>query len=415
MSTKLTKKGKIFYIEGTIRFGDQSVRIRETTGCSDQKSAEIVSVRRCAEIVEQLLLGEIPTKARRVPGFATAAADYEEEKATKDKKPLGKQDRDKLLTLGKFFGEKRVNAFEADDWDDFVSSELDDPAPATIRRWFSMFSPPLVRAAKKFKFMLPQFLLPAEGPLREIFLEPGDRDGLLAEYAEHAKPVALTLCMQGCRHFEALRLDWEDVSFDRNTLTYRETKNGSPRVGPMHPEVRSTLEGMYHGQNGPVFTTRDGETYLDRRLASHGDGPDGSGIRRAHATALRRFVVTKFMKRQPTCRHCGCTLLKRPGHSANAIVQLAVIRPNGEREELSDYSLSCHKCDRANPPTSPAKINWFRIHDWRHHWASWFIMDDGDETSLMTLGGWKNQKMVARYVKLDVRHLAKKLAQTQRR
>lgn len=414
MSAKLKKRGPVFWIEGTIRVGKASIRIRETTGCRDKGGAELIYARRCAEISEQLLRGERPG-GRRIPGFATAAADYVEDK-DKGARPLGNQDRAKLLTLAEYFGEKPVDAFEPEDWADFVTEKLDDPAPATVRRWYAMFSPPLVRTAAKFRVPLPKFVLPSEGPAREIFLEPADRDGLLPSYAEHVQPIALMLCLQGCRVSEALRLRWSDVSFSRNTLTFRHTKNGELRVVPIHPEVRTALEKLYqHRSVGLVFVKPDGTPYADRRAASHGNGTDGSGIRKAHATALRRFTVSKLFTGQESCPHCGCRLVEAPSTPQSAWVELALVRPAGAREELSDYRLSCAQCIRKGRSELIAKINWFRIHDWRHHWASWFIMDGGDAPSLMALGGWKNPKMVQRYVKLDVRHLEQKLAQSQRR
>jgi integrase len=412
MATKLRKRGGVYQIEGTIRVGEQSVRVRKTTGCSDAKTAEIVHVQEVAKITERLLRGEDPAKADGVPGYATAAADYEEAKRKKEKKPLGKQDCNKLVVLGEFFGEKPCDGFEDEDWDEFVEDKLEGAAPATVRRWFSMFSPPLVRTAEKFKFMLPKFVLPEEGPVRNIHLEPKDRDHLLACYADHARAPARMMCYQGCRHSECLRLDWIDVSLARNMVIFRETKNGTDRPVPLHPEVRADLEKMYRGQSGRVFLTPDGKPYLDRRAASHGDGPDGSGLRTAHATALRRFTIEKLVKEQHVCRHCGRALVAAPGQATSAVVELAVIRPAGEREKLANYALSCAGCHETS---RAAKINWFRPHDWRHHWASHAAMDGCDGAELMRLGGWKSPKMVQRYVDLNLEHLAKKLAQSQRR
>jgi integrase len=414
MSVKLIRRGEVYHLSGTIRVGKKSVRVRETTGCHDEESAQIELVKRSAEITTQLLRGEDPGRAKAIPGFATAAADYQEANE-KDGKRLGNQDRRKLLRLGEYFGEKPVDEFEPEDWDRFVEDELDDPAPGTVRRWFSMFSPPMVRTAAKFKFTLPEFVLPSEGPIREIFLEPEDRDRLLAAYADHARRVARMLCYQGCRHFEALRLEWPNVSLSRDTLTFRVTKNGESRTVPLHPEIRANLGDMHRGQmSGRVFLTPDGKPYVDRRAASHGDGTDGSGIRTAHRTAVRRFTIKKLMKEQRSCRHCGGALIEEPGHDLSAVVELAVTRPAGEREQLGDYALSCSECHAKNGSCAAAKINWFRLHDWRHHWASWAAMDGCDAPTLMALGGWKSPKMVQRYVKLDVRHLAKKLAQSQR-
>jgi len=413
MSTKLTKRGDVYHIAETVRVGKKSVRIRETTGCRDKEAAEIARTKIIAEITEQLLRGEDPGKSKSVPGYATAAADYEEAKRKKEKKALGKQDCNKLVVLGEFFGEKPCDGFEDEDWDEFVEEKLEGAAPGTVRRWFSMFSPPLVRTAEKFKFMLPKFVLPEEGPVRNIHLEPQDRDDLLACYAEHARMPVRMMCYQGARHSEVLRVDWIDVSLARNMTIFRETKNGTDRPVPLHPEVRADLEKIYRGQtSGPVFLTPDGKPYLDRRAASHGDGPDGSGLRTAHATALRRFTIRKLLKQQKTCCRCGCILIEERGQSASAVVELAVVRPSGGREKLADYALSCAGC---HDISRAAKINWFRLHDWRHHWASHLAMDGCDAATLMKLGGWKSPKMVQRYVDLNLEHLAKKLAQSQRR
>jgi hypothetical protein len=42
-------------------------------------------------------------------------------------------------------------------------------------------------------------------------------------------------------------------------------------------------------------------------------------------------------------------------------------------------------------------------------------MDGGDAPSLMALGGWKNPKMIQRYMTLSVEHLGRQVNQTQAR
>jgi integrase len=413
MSAELHKKESgYFYIEGTVRIGGKSERLRETTGCRDEAAARRVFTQRLAEVERQLLLGEDPRKVRTaMPDFPTAAADYLETKPG-----LGNQDRSKLLQLGEFFAGTPVDKLGAQEWEKFVSARLGPCTPSTVRRWFAMFLPPMRRISERLKFQLPMYALPAEGKGREIYLEPADRDELLAAYPEHAKLVALMLCLQGCRHFEALRLDWQDISFSRGTLTFRITKNGEIRVVPIHPEVRTGLERLHlERSTGPVFLTPAGDPYTDRRKASHGDGKDGSGIRRAHASAMRRYTVNSLMKQQETCRTCGCELVREAGLPNSATVQFIRLPAMGGTEEPTNYKLACRLCDKTKRPAQRPRLNWFRIHDWRHHWASWFIMDGGNAPSLMALGGWKNPKMVQRYVKLAIAHLRKQVDQSQRR
>ena len=56
-------------------------------------------------------------------------------------------------------------------------------------------------------------------------------------------------------------------------------------------------------------------------------------------------------------------------------------------------------CERAG-------VTGFRVHDWRHHWASWMIMGGADTQTLMRLGGWASPRMVQRYAALSGEHMA---------
>lgn len=52
-----------------------------------------------------------------------------------------------------------------------------------------------------------------------------------------------------------------------------------------------------------------------------------------------------------------------------------------------------------------AGIKNFRVHDWRHHWASWMVMSGCDLYTLMKLGGWTTPRMVQRYVAVSNDHM----------
>lgn len=51
-----------------------------------------------------------------------------------------------------------------------------------------------------------------------------------------------------------------------------------------------------------------------------------------------------------------------------------------------------------------AGIKDFTFHDWRHSWATWFMIEGGDLRSLMALGGWSNIRMVEMYAAVDMEH-----------
>ncbi|MBV1880298.1 MAG: site-specific integrase [Pseudomonadales bacterium] len=67
-----------------------------------------------------------------------------------------------------------------------------------------------------------------------------------------------------------------------------------------------------------------------------------------------------------------------------------------------------------NPPTNPfwkkciakAGIVDFRIHDVRHTWASWHVMNGTSLNELMELGGWSSYDMVLKYEPLSATHLS---------
>jgi integrase len=52
-----------------------------------------------------------------------------------------------------------------------------------------------------------------------------------------------------------------------------------------------------------------------------------------------------------------------------------------------------------------AGIEDFRIHDWRHHWASRLTMKGATMPALMKLGGWSSERMVLRYASVSEQHI----------
>jgi integrase len=52
----------------------------------------------------------------------------------------------------------------------------------------------------------------------------------------------------------------------------------------------------------------------------------------------------------------------------------------------------------------------FRLHDWRHHWASWMVMEGADLETIRKLGGWTSLDMVLRYAAVSTEHMAEAVA-----
>jgi integrase len=406
----LILRGGVWYANNVIvRVGEKRYGIRKSSGFRerDKAKAEIWLRHKISEVEQKLVYGALPSDPAKpaVPSFADAAADYTERGGKRG--PLGQQDLAKLGTLAEFFVERPCDELDQHAWNDFVDEELDGRSGETIRRWFAMFRAPIRRALHQHGLAFREFELPPAGEGRTIFLEEEVADELHAAYARHAQPIVTVLRYQGCRVAEALRLTLPgDVSFSRETITFRHTKNGEARrVVPMHERTAAALRVYLRDrQLGPVFLTPTGEPYTDRRLSAHGVGSDGSGIRTAHESALRRWALSRVIGRDgPYCQGCG-NIAEFPR------LQLLRSRAKGGSDELHNYRMVCAPCDRADPRNEP-RHTWFHIHDWRHNWASWFIMKGGRETELMALGGWKDPRMVRRYVGLAVEHLRKAVNQ----
>jgi site-specific recombinase XerD len=60
-----------------------------------------------------------------------------------------------------------------------------------------------------------------------------------------------------------------------------------------------------------------------------------------------------------------------------------------------------------------AKIDAFRFHDCRHHFASWFIMRGGSLAALKALLGHSNFQMTLRYAHLAPDHLRAEMLKTE--
>ena len=52
----------------------------------------------------------------------------------------------------------------------------------------------------------------------------------------------------------------------------------------------------------------------------------------------------------------------------------------------------------------------FRVHDWRHHWASWCVMSGIDLETIKRMGGWKSLRMVERYAAVSTDHMERAIA-----
>jgi len=226
-------------------------------------------------------------------------------------------------------------------WQVFRAKRCVGLKPATVERFRKVASAALNLLAKEHGFDAPKLPSMQVKNERVRFLTVEEQEKLLASYAKHVRPIALFLCYTGARTQEALQIVWRDIDFARNTAYFSRTKNGEPRTVPLHPRVRAELESIKADRE----PENADHVFLNRYGEPYAD--------------TRDYV---FQGGNPIAK-AHRTACKRAG--------------------VSD----------------------FRVHDWRHHWASRHVMHRTDFETLRRMGGWKSLVMVQRYAAVSDDHM----------
>jgi len=330
----IRRRGKNFHLRGTIRVGCETRIVKEHSCGTDRRdAAEAYRSKLDAEIRHEMLLGR---------GGRTHSLTIADAGLRYIARPGGVRSYDlwRLDRINKAVGDRTI-AQAADAWSEYKRMGCVGLSPATVQRHRAAFLAALNYLAREEGFDPPR--LPRGDRVRNKpvrFLSPDQADRLLQSYAEHVRPIATTLCYQGLRIGEALRIDWVHVSWSADSIFIADTKTGEARTVTMHKRTRTALHRLWvlrgSPKEGRVFLTRRGRPYADTRQYRF---PSGSPIKKAHATACKR-----------------------------------------------------------------AGINDFRVHDWRHHWACWCVMSDIDLETIRQEGGWKSLRMVERYATVSAAH-----------
>lgn len=230
-----------------------------------------------------------------------------------------------------------------DGWARFKAVRCAGRKPATVDRFRKIAQAVMNYAADEWG--LASVSLPAIRYSNERlrFLSHAQQEALLGAYTPHVRPIALMLCFQGCRTQEALQLTWTNVDFGAQSIYFDRTKNGEPRMVWMRPRVFKVLNDLWEGQGRP-----------------------GTG----------HVFRNRFGKPYADTRN-----YKLPG--GNPIAKA--------------HQTACRR----------AGIEDFRVHDWRHHWASWCMMavPPIDIETIKRQGGWKSLAMLERYAAVSTVHM----------
>ena len=226
-------------------------------------------------------------------------------------------------------------------WSVFKQTRCKGLAPATVERFRATLQAALNHAAGEWNVDAPRIPRVRFKNDRIRFLSLDQRERLLQAYAPHVVPIMLTLCFQGCRTQEALQLTWPHVDMAARRMFFNRTKNSEPRMVKMHDRVFADVADIWERRDYPS----EGHVFLNRLGEPYSDT---RGYKYPGGNPLRKAHETA--------------------------------------------------CNRAG-------ITDFRIHDWRHHWASWCVMQGVDLETIKVMGGWKSLRMVERYSAVSTEHM----------
>jgi integrase len=301
MSIKLCRRPKSpnWIIRGTIR----GIRVEESTGTDDKKTAEEIRAKREAELLAQSVYGR-----RATATFAEAALSYlEHGGASRFLEPVIRH-----------FGTLPLAQMDQDAIDRGARKLFPNASAATRnRQFYTPASAVLHHAAQRGWCPRPMIERPEAGPERVRWLTIKEANRLIENAADHLKPMLVFLFYTGARIGEALWLDWRDVDLSRAHVAFRKTKNGEPRGVPLHPRVVAALANLKH-REGEVFRRPDGEPYERPKEAD--DTSAGSRIATAFKGACARAGIPDF--RPHDCRHTWATWHYQANRDLGALQRL---------------------------------------------------------------------------------------------
>lgn len=318
---KLRRRGKVWHVRGTIRTGRQSVRIEESTGCTDRASAERYAARIESDAREAALGGR--SVAARLTTFEDAAITFLKSR------PVQSSDRSAIRRLREHFGGWRMSDIDNAAFAAFRREHLPGRSPATAER--VRITLLMMARAAGLELRLSSV---GQSPTRIRFLSHNEADRLCDSYLPHVKPMALVARYGGLRAGELLRLERRDLDLSRGphgSLLVRESKSGLPRTVPLHPRAQEAIAELLECRNpkphDPLFLNRVGLPYADTR------GIGGNPLTKAHAAACRAAGIEDF--RWHDWRHHFATWALRPIDEGGAGLDLPTLMLIGGWSTLS--------------------------------------------------------------------------------
>lgn len=246
---KLVVRGQIFHLKISTVVNGQRILIRESTHTADRKQAEEYAAKRFAQVVEQAEFRLNPNKLKEFTinqAFGLYWEEVGQDHANAD------DTFNKLENLTKYFNENLIiSQLTVDDVARFVKAKKQEGRKvATINRYLAMLSA-ILNLCKKRRVHTPEinvreFMRPEPFENIRYFDDWDVIDRIIANAADHAKPVFLFAIYSGCRISNVLNLKWSDIHGDIFNILVKDKryKGGRLVAKQIYPPMREILNSL---------------------------------------------------------------------------------------------------------------------------------------------------------------------------
>lgn len=233
-------------------YDEKGKRQRKSTGTKHKPTAQALVGKWEHERFMAEQHGKIPDSL-----FRDALLRYAKERKRKNSRGYEDSTRYRLQAFLNRFGELYLSEITTRLIHEYADERFDLVSEATVQKELSILKA-ILNKAKEEEYLekMPNFpkLETIVGRCRWLTRE--EEATLLSVAAEHLVPIIIVALDSGGRRSELLRLDWQDVDFENEIVTFRETKNGEDRPVRMTDRVFSTLLALGPRPRGAVFTYR---------------------------------------------------------------------------------------------------------------------------------------------------------------
>tara|TARA_R110000823_G_scaffold4918_13_gene19664 strand:+ start:930 stop:1991 length:1062 start_codon:yes stop_codon:yes gene_type:complete len=341
MPLTVTRRGRIYHAQGTVHVGTIKVRIRQSTGRDDRSEALQVAHQIEQDVVNLHLRGG-KADPNHTP-FYVLVDNYNHKPD-----PIHPNDRNRNRQLLKYFKMMPVEDIKTKSWNEYLKAKrpkkapLGEMAPATINRHRANLHA-ILRYSSDIGYRIPK-IPEAKGKV-----------GKSGKAEDRIRYLSVT-------------------DQDKLIAAY------GARVRPI--AIMLCFQGCRVSE---ALRLQWPDLDLDRALVTFTEIRGGN-----RRTVPLHPRIHQSLARLHNHRH--------PKH------EYVYMRPGGEPYTEREDGGAGIKTAHTNA-LKRAGISNFRIHDWRHHWASHMVMSGAPLRAVQELGGWSSLKMVQRYSQLSPEHL----------